>query len=140
MEHKILKKILPQEFTGEYSPQEVKTIGSDGTKITLPPEFPLISFLGQAWTKKDREQRSPYICELTAHFNHVSTWVQSEILTVANVKQSARVAARFLDLCQVKKKGRKSSDFKGETLRILGLGGLVCWLIFYRSIYLICKI
>ncbi|XP_047529578.1 ras-specific guanine nucleotide-releasing factor 1-like isoform X2 [Vanessa atalanta] len=37
-------------------------------------------FLGQAWTKSDKAVRAPHILMMTAHFNHISNLVISEIL------------------------------------------------------------
>ncbi|XP_045501446.1 ras-specific guanine nucleotide-releasing factor 1-like [Colias croceus] len=37
-------------------------------------------FLGQAWTKADKAERAPHILMMTAHFNHISSLVISEIL------------------------------------------------------------
>ncbi|CAK1581336.1 unnamed protein product [Parnassius mnemosyne] len=37
-------------------------------------------FLGQAWTKGDKSERAPHILMMTAHFNHISNLVISEIL------------------------------------------------------------
>ncbi|CAH2258749.1 jg5418 [Pararge aegeria aegeria] len=37
-------------------------------------------FLGQAWTKGDKAERAPHILMMTAHFNHISNLVISEIL------------------------------------------------------------
>lgn len=37
-------------------------------------------FLGQAWTKADKAERAPHILMMTAHFNHISNLVISEIL------------------------------------------------------------
>ena len=44
--------------------------------------------LGQAWNKKNKEERAPNIVELTKRFNQVSNWVATEIL------REEKVAAR----------------------------------------------
>ncbi|CAH0725117.1 unnamed protein product, partial [Brenthis ino] len=56
-------------------------------------------FLGQAWTKADKADRAPHILMMTAHFNHISNLVISEILKkytltgrVATIEKWAAVA------------------------------------------------
>ncbi|XP_075979529.1 ras-specific guanine nucleotide-releasing factor 1-like isoform X2 [Anticarsia gemmatalis] len=56
-------------------------------------------FLGQAWTKADKAERAPHILMMTAHFNHISNLVISEILKkytlagrVATIEKWAAVA------------------------------------------------
>ncbi|XP_072938308.1 ras-specific guanine nucleotide-releasing factor 1-like [Epargyreus clarus] len=56
-------------------------------------------FLGQAWTKSDKAERAPHILMMTAHFNHISNLVISEILRkytlmgrVATIEKWAAVA------------------------------------------------
>ncbi|XP_046966923.1 ras-specific guanine nucleotide-releasing factor 1-like [Vanessa cardui] len=48
-------------------------------------------FLGQAWTKSDKAVRAPHILMMTAHFNHISNLVISEILKKYTL--TGRVAA-----------------------------------------------
>nr|XP_049702319.1 ras-specific guanine nucleotide-releasing factor 1 [Helicoverpa armigera] len=48
-------------------------------------------FLGQAWTKADKAERAPHILMMTAHFNHISNLVISEILKKYTL--AGRVAA-----------------------------------------------
>ncbi|CAG9116699.1 unnamed protein product [Plutella xylostella] len=48
-------------------------------------------FLGQAWNKADKADRAPHILMMTAHFNHISNLVISEILKKYTL--AGRVAA-----------------------------------------------
>ena len=52
--------------------------------------------LGQAWNKKNKEERAPNIVELTKRFNQVSNWVATEILREEKLAARAKVLKRFI--------------------------------------------
>ena len=54
--------------------------------------------LGNAWTKKDKEIRSPNLCILVDHFNAVTNWVISSILNESNVKSRAQIVKKFISI------------------------------------------
>ncbi|KAL6078395.1 FtsK-like domain-containing protein [Balamuthia mandrillaris] len=54
-------------------------------------------FLNHAWQKDDKQKRAPNICKLIDHFNHVSYWVATQILTKGN-KDKASLLKRFIKI------------------------------------------
>eukprot|EP01125_Pyxidicula_operculata_P016055 TRINITY_DN5495_c0_g1_i1.p1 TRINITY_DN5495_c0_g1~~TRINITY_DN5495_c0_g1_i1.p1 ORF type:complete len:727 (-),score=173.17 TRINITY_DN5495_c0_g1_i1:93-2216(-) len=55
--------------------------------------------LGQSWVKKDKEIKSPNVVKFTSHFNDMSHWVQTEILTEIDLKYRVKVIQKFIDIC-----------------------------------------
>ncbi len=62
-----------------------------------PPEF-----MKQAWTKPDRDKRSPNIMAITAWFNAVSNWAASELLRVDDLKERVAFLEHFIRVAQVR--------------------------------------
>jgi hypothetical protein len=60
-------------------------------------------FLNQAWTKKDKEIRSPNIVAIIRHFNYVASWVATEVVKPLTLKDRARTLARFIDVAYAAK-------------------------------------
>ncbi|KAG5461544.1 MAG: hypothetical protein BJ554DRAFT_6241, partial [Olpidium bornovanus] len=55
-------------------------------------------FLGQAWTKEDRQVRAPNICRMAKWANHVVHWVVTEIVSVKELKGRISIYERFINL------------------------------------------
>ena len=56
--------------------------------------------LGNAWTKKDKEIRSPNLCKLVDHFNAVTNWVSMTILNETNIKQRVSIIKKFICIAE----------------------------------------
>lgn len=56
---------------------------------------------GQAWLKKDRDKRAPGIVAMTEHFNYISGWVATTILTTEDFVKRTRVIDKFLTMAKV---------------------------------------
>ncbi|KAL7713446.1 Guanine nucleotide exchange factor [Entamoeba marina] len=55
-------------------------------------------FLGSGWTKKDKYNRSKNLCDLLDHFNAVTNWVSSSIISVDDINQRAELISKFIDV------------------------------------------
>jgi len=53
---------------------------------------------GQAWTKKDKEVRAPHVIALIQHFNNVSAWVASVVLSEAEMGQRAEAFSHLVEV------------------------------------------
>lgn len=62
------------------------------TKIT-PTEF-----LGQSWTKKDKQTKAPNILGMIQRFNGVSMWVTGTIVQIEKLKDRAEALGRLIDI------------------------------------------
>uniref|UniRef100_A0A6B2L2D1 Ras-GEF domain-containing protein n=1 Tax=Arcella intermedia TaxID=1963864 RepID=A0A6B2L2D1_9EUKA len=60
----------------------------------------LEEFMGQAWTKKDKETRAPNILRFISWFNEISYWIQTELTKEVRLKSRIRKFAKFLDICE----------------------------------------
>jgi len=75
-------------------------------------------FASIAWTKPDKQIKTPNIVEMTLHFNQVSLWVSREILSSASTKKRFLKICHFIAVAQVnekkeenlKRKKRKKED------------------------------
>eukprot|EP00727_Mastigamoeba_balamuthi_P014357 m51a1_g9546 putative ras guanine nucleotide exchange factor (619) ;mRNA; f:859604-861913 len=60
------------------------------------PEPEPSELLNQSWSKPKLRHRSPNALAMIKRFNHVSSWVATEIVTGPTVRDRARVLAKFL--------------------------------------------
>jgi len=60
-------------------------------------------FLGQAWTKKDKEVRAPNILTMIKRFNQVSGWVAQEIVTCKGLSERREVLKKVIDVAEMLK-------------------------------------
>jgi len=52
------------------------------------------------WTKKDKVKQAPNVVQLTRRFNHVSFWVQHEILDAGGVKARTEMMTHFIKVAK----------------------------------------
>jgi len=52
--------------------------------------------LGMAWTKEDKETRSPNLLTMIRRFNHVSRWIAAELVAENNVRKRGKVLSHIL--------------------------------------------
>ena len=55
-------------------------------------------FYRQRYAKANKEAEAPNICAAVDHFNHVTDWIKTLILSEADVKKRARVVERFIEV------------------------------------------
>lgn len=53
---------------------------------------------GQAWKKKDREQRAPHLLKMIQQFNQIAKWVQCVILQQRNKKRRTRCIEKMIHI------------------------------------------
>jgi len=58
-------------------------------------------FLGLAWSKKDKEKRSPNLLRMITRFNLVSKWVAGTIVKETNLRNRAKLMSHFISILQV---------------------------------------
>lgn len=63
------------------------------------------------WTKKNKVKLAPNVVELTRRFNHVSFWVQNEILNAGGAKSRSEMMSHFI---KVAKKLSELSNFHSQ--------------------------
>ncbi|KAJ6242916.1 guanine nucleotide exchange factor [Anaeramoeba flamelloides] len=61
-------------------------------------------FLNQAWTKKNKEQLAPNICNFTKFFNLISNWMANEILSHEKLKNRVNCLGKFITIGHLSKK------------------------------------
>jgi len=66
--------------------------------------------LGQAWTKKNKEERAKHVLKLIEHSNNVAAWVASVVLSEANIEQRSDA---FGHLVEVASECAKLGNFNG---------------------------
>eukprot|EP00485_Elphidium_margaritaceum_P004083 CAMPEP_0202689252 /NCGR_PEP_ID=MMETSP1385-20130828/4554_1 /ASSEMBLY_ACC=CAM_ASM_000861 /TAXON_ID=933848 /ORGANISM="Elphidium margaritaceum" /LENGTH=654 /DNA_ID=CAMNT_0049344363 /DNA_START=23 /DNA_END=1987 /DNA_ORIENTATION=- len=64
---------------------------------------------GQAWKKKDREERAPNVMAMINQFNRVSRWVQCVVLQQRNRKKRAKCMEKLIRIAMHLKKLRNFS-------------------------------
>eukprot|EP01120_Amphizonella_sp_Union-15-10_P012325 TRINITY_DN5451_c0_g1_i1.p1 TRINITY_DN5451_c0_g1~~TRINITY_DN5451_c0_g1_i1.p1 ORF type:complete len:588 (-),score=114.16 TRINITY_DN5451_c0_g1_i1:46-1776(-) len=57
-------------------------------------------FLGQAWTKADKDDKAPNVVAMISRFNVVSKWIATEICSVENQKKRLKVVLRCIEIAQ----------------------------------------
>ncbi|KAJ3436300.1 guanine nucleotide exchange factor [Anaeramoeba flamelloides] len=58
----------------------------------------------QAWTKKDKEIRAPYLTTMAHWFNQLSEWTNYEILKEKNLRKRVNIITKFIDIGKYSKK------------------------------------
>jgi len=56
--------------------------------------------IGGAWKKKDKAETSPNILKMIDWFNKVTSWVETEIVSVASVRDRTVVLSRFIQIAE----------------------------------------
>lgn len=56
-------------------------------------------FLGQAWSKKDKDVRAPNIISMISQFNKVSIWTQRVIISEQDIKVRAALFSKMIKIC-----------------------------------------
>eukprot|EP01127_Copromyxa_protea_P017283 TRINITY_DN5244_c0_g1_i2.p1 TRINITY_DN5244_c0_g1~~TRINITY_DN5244_c0_g1_i2.p1 ORF type:complete len:866 (+),score=149.55 TRINITY_DN5244_c0_g1_i2:1091-3688(+) len=56
--------------------------------------------IGLAWTKAKKKELAPNVVAITEHFNRISSWISTEIVTTENAKTRVRVMRKFLQITQ----------------------------------------
>merc|ERR1712154_85012 len=64
---------------------------------------------GQAWKKKDREQRAPNLLSMIKQFNSISKWVQCVVLQQSTKKKRTRCIEKFIHIAMHLKELRNFS-------------------------------
>lgn len=59
-------------------------------------------FLDVAWTKKDKEKRSPNILSMIERFNEVSVWVTTTICLLEQPRERAKAIKKFIKIGMVR--------------------------------------
>lgn len=57
--------------------------------------------LGMAWTKEDKEERSPHLLRFIKHFNLVSKWIAFILVSEPNIKKRVKLLSHILSVLQV---------------------------------------
>eukprot|EP01097_Dermamoeba_algensis_P008869 TRINITY_DN6087_c0_g1_i1.p1 TRINITY_DN6087_c0_g1~~TRINITY_DN6087_c0_g1_i1.p1 ORF type:complete len:557 (+),score=90.62 TRINITY_DN6087_c0_g1_i1:60-1730(+) len=78
----------------------------------------LTEFLGKAWQKKDKDLLAPNLTMLAKHFNDVSNWVSTEILSTESNKARLSSIVRFIKVAKVL---FKMNNFNGVMQVLSGL-------------------
>eukprot|EP01086_Lenisia_limosa_P012067 TRINITY_DN3936_c0_g1_i1.p1 TRINITY_DN3936_c0_g1~~TRINITY_DN3936_c0_g1_i1.p1 ORF type:complete len:950 (-),score=365.17 TRINITY_DN3936_c0_g1_i1:375-3224(-) len=79
----------------------------------------LTEFMGQAWSKKDKEKRAPNVCAFIKRFNLVSNWVTTEVVSqIDNLKQRTAVVEKFIKIAA---HFRELNNFNGVMEIVAGL-------------------
>eukprot|EP00484_Ammonia_sp_Unknown_P018104 CAMPEP_0197028260 /NCGR_PEP_ID=MMETSP1384-20130603/7984_1 /TAXON_ID=29189 /ORGANISM="Ammonia sp." /LENGTH=649 /DNA_ID=CAMNT_0042457231 /DNA_START=84 /DNA_END=2033 /DNA_ORIENTATION=+ len=60
--------------------------------------IPQREMCGQAWKKKDKEQRAPNLLQMIHQFNMISKWVQCVVLQQRNRKKRSRTMEKFIHI------------------------------------------
>eukprot|EP01127_Copromyxa_protea_P024306 TRINITY_DN947_c0_g2_i1.p1 TRINITY_DN947_c0_g2~~TRINITY_DN947_c0_g2_i1.p1 ORF type:complete len:1349 (+),score=267.90 TRINITY_DN947_c0_g2_i1:516-4049(+) len=55
--------------------------------------------LGLAWTKGDSAEKAPNVLKMTEHFNFISGWVVTTIVTCPDLKTRVKFCRKFLEIC-----------------------------------------
>jgi son of sevenless-like protein len=76
-------------------------------------------FLGMAWTKKDKEQRSPNLLHFIGRFNMVSKWIALSVCSEPNLKKRAKIVSQIVDIV---KSLKDLNNFNGIFQIVGGLG------------------
>eukprot|EP01096_Ripella_sp_DP13-Kostka_P006829 TRINITY_DN2466_c0_g1_i8.p1 TRINITY_DN2466_c0_g1~~TRINITY_DN2466_c0_g1_i8.p1 ORF type:complete len:953 (-),score=400.95 TRINITY_DN2466_c0_g1_i8:17-2875(-) len=101
----------------DFHPQEIarqmSLIEDEFYKSIKPWEF-----LGQCWTKKDKEKRAPRIIAMINRFNQVSEWVATEILLADSPRTRLAILKNFIDIAE---KLLELNNFNGIMEIISGL-------------------
>jgi len=93
------KPITPSEINNllDCDPKEIARqltlMDYNLAKVVQPKEC-----LGMAWTKKDKEQRSPNLLKMIERFNKVSKWSTYTIVKETSKSKRARLVTHFIDI------------------------------------------
>eukprot|EP01125_Pyxidicula_operculata_P018240 TRINITY_DN6479_c0_g1_i1.p1 TRINITY_DN6479_c0_g1~~TRINITY_DN6479_c0_g1_i1.p1 ORF type:complete len:1105 (+),score=214.78 TRINITY_DN6479_c0_g1_i1:1899-5213(+) len=95
-----LRPLLPREPTEnilDYPPEEIARqltlIDWNMWSAIQPWEC-----LGLAWTKKNKEKRSPHVLQMSDWFNYLSGWVASSICTCEKLKDRVKIMTKWIDI------------------------------------------
>lgn len=62
----------------------------------------LEEFLDKNWQKENKEEVAARLCSLSNHFNMVSLWVASVILSISSLRKQIKLMRRFIRICHVR--------------------------------------
>ena len=62
----------------------------------------LEEFLDKNWQKENKTELAPNLCLLSDHFNNVSLWVGSVILSTSSLRQQIKIMRRFIRISRVR--------------------------------------
>ncbi|BFU23834.1 Ras guanine nucleotide exchange factor, putative [Entamoeba histolytica HM-3:IMSS] len=88
---KPVKELTAETIVGQLSLYE----------LTLFTGIEMKDFLGSAWTKKDKYERCPRLCEFLEHFNAVTNWVSYSILQESDINARANLISKFIDVAKI---------------------------------------
>ena len=100
-------------FTADEVAQQLVLMESEMFTCITSPEL-----LMQAWTKSDKHQAAPVVTAMANHFNHISNWVVSEVLSASDAKERREVLARMIHVAD---KARHLGSFNTLMEIIAGL-------------------
>lgn len=80
-------------------------------EFELFKDIELKDFLGGAWTKKDKYERCPHLCEFLDHFNAVTNWVVSTIVNEPDVSKRAALIVKFIEVAEIMYKNLNFTGF-----------------------------
>lgn len=78
-------------------------------------------FKNQAWNKADKETKAPNVAALIAHFNKISFWVATEIVTTDLPKEQVKRISKFIKFASYLK---EAGNLNGVMEIISGLNSL----------------
>ena len=67
----------------------------------LYKKLKVTEFFNQNWTKEDKLNLSPTICEISRRFNGIGSWVIREIISPNRVEERAIVIQKFIGILMV---------------------------------------
>mmetsp|Transcript_18262 Transcript_18262/g.25578 ORF Transcript_18262/g.25578 Transcript_18262/m.25578 type:complete len:478 (+) Transcript_18262:38-1471(+) len=76
-------------------------------------------FLGLAWTKKDKEKRSPNLLKMINHFNDISRWSAWLVVSEPNIKKRSKILSHLVSILQYL---RELNNFNAMFMIVGGLG------------------
>lgn len=80
-------------------------------EFELFKDIELKDFLGGAWTKKDKYERCPRLCEFLDHFNSTTNWVVSSILNEPDINARASLISKFISVAEMMYKNMNFTGF-----------------------------
>lgn len=86
----IIRSSISSTVMSRHTPEEVADRLA-ATEVDLFRRISPAELVGQAWQQDDRWTKAPNVCAMIEHYNNVTTWVASEILTAPRSQRSKRI-------------------------------------------------